>query len=113
MQFGSRLSDSELQLGEHALLNLGGVGVPVVGRHPLFIMDEKTGTKAESAFLPRGLFGKEPEPGGICKFRVIRVFDDDVEVEYVSEKKVEKEPSADEQLDKMAADNAESGEMIY
>jgi hypothetical protein len=36
----------------------------------------------ETALVPRSVFGKEPEIGNICTFKVIGIHEDEVEVEY-------------------------------
>lgn len=43
-----------------------------------------TGAESPTALLPYNAFGdKTPEPGDVCSFRVVNVYDDQVEVEYV------------------------------
>lgn len=63
-------------------------------------------SSAETALLPKSLFGdKNLEPGAECKIKVVRVYEDEVEVEYVKHEKDGKESqeySPEEQIDKMA-----------
>lgn len=50
--------------------------------------DPSKSDKAEGdgALVPKSLFGEEgPEVGSECKFRVVHVYDDEVEVEYVKD----------------------------
>lgn len=64
--------------------------------------EEQTGTEQETALLPKSIFGqKDVQVGGECTFRVVHVYDDEVEVEYV--KSEHKEPSG-----QSAADEADS-----
>lgn len=39
----------------------------------------------QTALIDKNVFPDPPSPGDICKFRVVRVHDDEVELEYVSE----------------------------
>lgn len=42
--------------------------------------------EGETALLPKSIFGsKMPEPGATCTFKVVHVYDDEVEVEYAKE----------------------------
>lgn len=46
--------------------------------------EEQTGTEEETALLPLAIFGsKKVEPGSVCKFKVVRVYEDEAEVAYV------------------------------
>lgn len=38
-----------------------------------------------SATINKSVFPSPPEPGDVCKFRVLRVHDDEVELQYVEE----------------------------
>lgn len=60
----------------------------------------------KTALLPKSFFPeKELEVGKTCKARIVHVYEDEVEVEYVSSESEEKkeEPSeVDAQIDEMA-----------
>ena len=46
--------------------------------------EEQTGTEQETALLARSLFaGKDLEVGSECKVRIVHIFEDEVEVEYI------------------------------
>ena len=46
--------------------------------------EDQTGTDEPTALLPKSLFGdKDLKPGRACKVKVMRVYDDEVEVAYV------------------------------
>lgn len=62
---------------------------------------------AETALLPKSFFGdKSLEPGSTCKIKVVRIYDEEVEVEYVAHDKDDKNKqeydSPEAQLDRMA-----------
>ena len=73
-------------------------------------MDEKehSDSGAETALLPKSIFGdKTLEPGAECKIKVVQIYDDEVEVEYVKhekdgEEKGEQEYSPEEQIERAA-----------
>jgi hypothetical protein len=71
-------------------------------------MDEKehSDSGAETALLPKSIFGdKTLEPGAECKFKVVQIYEDEVEVEYVKHEKDgedEEEYSPEEQIDRAA-----------
>jgi len=46
--------------------------------------------EGQTALLDKSVFPKEPNPGDICNFRVVKVYEDEVEVEYVPEAEEEK-----------------------
>lgn len=55
----------------------------------------------DSALVPKSLFGsKTPKPGDTCKFKVVHIHDDEVEIEYVKrhKDKEDKPESEDEDL---------------
>lgn len=63
----------------------------------------------ETALLPRSIFGgqKDPEVGSECKFRIVHVYDDEVEVEYVPHKSTkpgrgQAMSDAEDEIDRMA-----------
>jgi len=46
--------------------------------------EDQTGAKSPTGLLPFNAFGgKTPEVGDVCSFRVVQIYDDQVEVEYV------------------------------
>lgn len=56
--------------------------------------EEERSTDGETALLPKSIFSdKTLEPGSTCKFEVVKVHGDEVEVKYVKEE--EPEPEAD------------------
>jgi hypothetical protein len=63
--------------------------------------DESGGPKSPTGLLPLNAFGgKSPKVGDTCKFRVVQIYDDQVEVEY---------SHADESED---ADDTGEGQMV-
>ena len=77
-------------------------------------MDPKQEQEAgKTAFVSRSIFpgDKELKPGSTCKIKVVAVYEDDVEVEYVSEEKKGESyetQSMDQKLDDAAASNGNS-----
>lgn len=70
--------------------------------------------EGQTALLDKSVFPEEPKPGDVCKFRVVKVYEDEVEVEYekedAEEKSEGKSPSMDEamgKMDSMAGDGSE------
>lgn len=50
--------------------------------------DQEEKAEGETALLPKSIFGnKPPEPGATCTFKVVHVYDDEVEVEYQDQEK--------------------------
>lgn len=57
----------------------------------------------ETGLVSKSLFGgKMPEPGSTCTFKVVKVYDDEVEVEYAGTEDA-KEPSSDDTMGRMSA----------
>lgn len=70
-------------------------------------MDEKEHSDegGETALLPKSIFGdKSLEPGSECKFKIVQVYEDEVEVKYVKHEKDggKKDYSPEEQIDRAA-----------
>jgi hypothetical protein len=69
------------------------------------------GREQETALLPKSIFGqKDVTPGSECKFRVVHVYNDEVEVEYVAhdeKKKTDSYSEVDDKIDAMGG-----GEMM-
>jgi hypothetical protein len=67
---------------------------------------EHSDSGEETALLPKSIFGdKTLEPGATCKFKVVQIYDDEVEVAYVKHEKdgdKEKDYSPEEQIDRAA-----------
>lgn len=60
--------------------------------------------EVETALLPKSIFeDKELKPGSECKFRIVHVYDDEVEVEYVKHDK-DKPEREDSQMDMAVAE---------
>lgn len=64
-----------------------------------------------TALLDKSVFGDNPpEPGETCTFKVVKVYDKDVEVEYQKSGKSSKKPSsmddADSKMESMAMENS-------
>lgn len=67
--------------------------------------DTDTGESVgETALVPKNvMMGKELNPGDTVTFKVVKLYEDEVELQPVSEKKEEpKEMTADEEIDMMA-----------
>lgn len=69
--------------------------------------DQKPAT--ESAVINKSVFPAVPEPGDVCKFKVLHVYEEEVELEYLKEGDKEKPKSsmsgAEDQIDAMAGKN--------
>jgi hypothetical protein len=64
--------------------------------------DNDSETEGETALLSKSIFGDhEPKAGDTCKFKVVRVHEDEVEVEYVKHESAKGEDKSPE--DKLAA----------
>jgi hypothetical protein len=51
---------------------------------------QESGSQSPTGLLPRNAFGgKSPEVGDVCKFRVVQIYDDQIEVEYVQHRDTE------------------------
>lgn len=77
--------------------------------------EERKESEQQTALLPREIFGqKELKPGKECKFRIVAIYDDEIEVEYVehSEKKDDDKgeamAEAEGAMDRMAMMNNEA-----
>lgn len=58
------------------------------GAEPQQPQEEKA--EGETALLPKSIFGSTPpEPGATCTFKVVHVYDDEVEVEYQDDENAE------------------------
>jgi hypothetical protein len=65
-------------------------------------VDNPTGEESSTALLPTDFFqGKELTPGTVCKVKISRVLNGQVEVEYVPHDEVggESEPDGDEEME--------------
>ena len=68
----------------------------------------EAGPQSPTGLLPLNAFGgKTPEVGDVCRFRVVQVYDDQVEVEYVQHDSQE-----DYDPDAMPAEEAETGQYL-
>lgn len=70
--------------------------------------DQKNRPEGQTALIDKNVFPKEPKPGDVCSFRVVKVNDDEVELEYEpedseeeSEKSGKTPSSMDEAMSKM------------
>jgi hypothetical protein len=65
--------------------------------------DAEAGPQSPTALIPlNALGGQSPEVGSLCQFRVVQVYDDQVEVEYVgSGESEEAEPEAEMEAGEM------------
>lgn len=69
--------------------------------------------ETETTLVPKSIFPEEPEPGKVCEFEVVHVYEKEVELKY---KKDEKKPTemsgAEGRIDQMAMGNmgGEEGE---
>lgn len=58
---------------------------------------------SNTSLLPKSFFGgKDLEVGKTCKVRITHVYEDEVEVEYVSDEKKEEASEVDSKIDAMA-----------
>ena len=55
----------------------------------------------ESGLLSKSLFPHTPEPGDECIFKVVHVYDDEVEVEYAPKKKDGGDMDNDDTMERM------------
>lgn len=69
---------------------------------------EPESTEQETALLPKSIFGqKDLKVGSECSFRIVHIYDDEIEVEYVAHKS--KKPGGsmmevDRNIDRMASE---------
>lgn len=72
---------------------------------------EKEDEGGTTALLPKSILGgKDFKPGEEVVLKIVRIHDDEVEVEYAPEKPESTGPSADQEIDQMAAGGGSTGE---
>ena len=70
--------------------------------------DSTEGDSEDSALVPKSLVGKNAKVGDVCSFKIVHMYDDEAEIQYVK-KDDEEEGEADMEhpVDKMARDMGE------
>lgn len=59
---------------------------------------EKEEPAENSALVPLSVFpGETPSPGDVCKFRVVHVYEDEAEIEYVKEDGMDEDEEGEEE----------------
>lgn len=69
---------------------------------------EKAAKESESentALLPASFFPHSPEVGKTCKVKVVHVYEDEIEVEYVDSKEEKSESTMDAEIDRVAQES--------